>query len=337
MFKRFLILILLLILPGIGYAIDEEHYGNLEIINGVFRAPSIYAENYYSDAIDGERYIILPDNTVEPTAANINEGFYSYTNRVILVEAGTLRGFLAVIEDMPTDNIELTNGAGYLTTETDPLFTAWDKDYNDLINTPTIPTQETLSVDDLILLSGVPEGSANLGFFTGNTITDNSTNKTALQELETGLEAHSVASHSDTIATGAELNELVGGSETTLHSHAGSSSSNVNLWDILHTDLTRIEADTRAFRLPFGVDWTSVFSECDGTSDVRLQPYTSATQYGTYVAVGNSSPFDPTTADPTITGWTSLTGGSYVKLVITTAHGAGTATECTSNFILTTN
>ena len=28
----------------------------------------------------------------------------------------------------------------YLTSETDPAFTAWDKDYNDLTNTPTIPT-----------------------------------------------------------------------------------------------------------------------------------------------------------------------------------------------------
>jgi hypothetical protein len=34
-------------------------------------------------------------------------------------------------------------------------------------------------------------------------------------------EAHTVASHSDTTATGAELDELTDGSETTLHSHAG--------------------------------------------------------------------------------------------------------------------
>lgn len=34
-------------------------------------------------------------------------------------------------------------------------------------------------------------------------------------------ESHSVASHSDTTATGAELEELTDGSETSLHSHAG--------------------------------------------------------------------------------------------------------------------
>jgi hypothetical protein len=33
--------------------------------------------------------------------------------------------------------------------------------------------------------------------------------------------AHTIASHSDTTATGAQLNELVGGGQTVLHSHAG--------------------------------------------------------------------------------------------------------------------
>ena len=43
---------------------------------------------------------------------------------------------------IPTNVSAFNNDAGYLTgyTETDPQFNAWDKDYNDLINTPTIPT-----------------------------------------------------------------------------------------------------------------------------------------------------------------------------------------------------
>ncbi len=42
-----------------------------------------------------------------------------------------------------------SNDAGYLTsyTETDPYYTAWDKDYNDLINTPTIFTPTNLLTD----------------------------------------------------------------------------------------------------------------------------------------------------------------------------------------------
>lgn len=49
--------------------------------------------------------------------------------------------------------------------------------------------QATLSVDDLIALSGVADGSLSLGTFTGSTITDSRNIKQALQELETALEA----------------------------------------------------------------------------------------------------------------------------------------------------
>ena len=61
-------------------------------------------------------------------------------------------------------------------------------DYEDLTNTPTIPTASSLSVDDLITLSGVAEGSANLGTFTGSTVADNQTVKQAIQALETAVE-----------------------------------------------------------------------------------------------------------------------------------------------------
>ena len=50
------------------------------------------------------------------------------------------------------------------------------------------PTAASLAVDDLITLSGVAEGAANLGAFTGSTIADNQTIKAALQALETFAE-----------------------------------------------------------------------------------------------------------------------------------------------------
>jgi hypothetical protein len=56
-------------------------------------------------------------------------------------------------------------------------------------NSGSIPTASSLSVDDLISLSGVSEGAANLGSFTGTTIPDNQTNKQAFQALETAVEA----------------------------------------------------------------------------------------------------------------------------------------------------
>ena len=46
----------------------------------------------------------------------------------------------------------------------------------------------TLSIDDLVTLSGIAEGTAHLGTFTGSTISDSVTIKAAAQELETALE-----------------------------------------------------------------------------------------------------------------------------------------------------
>jgi len=45
-----------------------------------------------------------------------------------------------------------------------------------------------LSIDDLVTLSGAADGAVHLGAFTGSTITDNQTIKSALQLLETAIE-----------------------------------------------------------------------------------------------------------------------------------------------------
>jgi hypothetical protein len=51
-------------------------------------------------------------------------------------------------------------------------------------------------------LSGVAQGSESLGQFSGSTITDNSTVKTAIQELETAVEAAEETSAINTVYTG---------------------------------------------------------------------------------------------------------------------------------------
>ena len=47
------------------------------------------------------------------------------------------------------NNYSIINGAGYITgyTETDPVYSAWNKSYNDLINKPTIPVASNLPYD----------------------------------------------------------------------------------------------------------------------------------------------------------------------------------------------
>lgn len=63
-----------------------------------------------------------------------------------------------------------------------------------------------------------------------NGVVDNSEkleNSTKAQVQDHTPKAHTIASHSDTAATGAELEELTGGSETTLHSHAAGAGATV--------------------------------------------------------------------------------------------------------------
>lgn len=62
---------------------------------------------------------------------------------------------------------------------------------------------------DLTTLSGVAQGSVNLGTFTGLTIQDNRTIKEALQDLETALEGIAVDSSADAVTTAVTLDEML--------------------------------------------------------------------------------------------------------------------------------
>lgn len=76
--------------------------------------------------------------------------------------------------------------------------------------TSSIPTQETLSVDHLITLSGVAESSDHLGTFSGSTITDNGTVKAGMQELETAVEARATSASLATVATTGAYSDITG-------------------------------------------------------------------------------------------------------------------------------
>lgn len=97
----------------------------------------------------------------------------------------------ALINTDSNGNMGITSVTGnskYVGTNADGTYGVFDL--------PT-PTQASLNVDDLITLSGVADGSVNLGQFTGTTIADNQTIKAALQALETALEGISTSGISD--------------------------------------------------------------------------------------------------------------------------------------------
>lgn len=78
------------------------------------------------------------------------------------------------------DLINTPNLGSYLTTETDPIYSAWDKDYGDLINTPTIPTNNNELTNGAGYITGYTETDPVFGawnknegiYITENQITD---------------------------------------------------------------------------------------------------------------------------------------------------------------------
>jgi len=81
------------------------------------------------------------DLTNKPTIPTVPTNVSAFTNDAGYLTAANVQE----AANIPTNVSAFANDAGYLTeyTETDPQFNAWDKDYNDLINTPTIPTVPT--------------------------------------------------------------------------------------------------------------------------------------------------------------------------------------------------
>ena len=68
------------------------------------------------------------------------------------------------------------------------LSDALNDDINALSNATTLINANETHIDNLVTLSGVAKDTANLGTFTGSTITDSVVVKVALQELETAVE-----------------------------------------------------------------------------------------------------------------------------------------------------
>jgi hypothetical protein len=127
-------------------------------------------------------------DTLRAAGVKINDNFSEIYNALGTGSAITLTSSVAELNyvDGVTSAIQTQLDAKAASSSLATVATSGS--YTDLSSKPTIPTASSLSVDDLISLSGVAEGSANLGTFTGTTIADNQTIKQGLQALETSVE-----------------------------------------------------------------------------------------------------------------------------------------------------
>ena len=116
------------------------------------------------------------------------------------------------------------------------------------LGTATV-TKESLDIDHLITLTGVPAVSDHLGTFTGSTIADNSTIKAALQALETQVDTNS----SNTGST--DLSQTTAAGSLTVVSSTG---NNVTLQNASATlaGIITAEAQTIAGNKTFNDDVT---------------------------------------------------------------------------------
>ena len=131
-------------------------------------APNAASANGAGLTVDGASATLIYNDNPEKWV--FNKAPYHNANRLLTTaDEGSGNG-------LDADTLDGQEGSHYL-------------DYNNLTNKPTIPDSSSLNIDDLHTLSGRPEGSTHMGTFTGSTINDNVTIYSALQALETAVEA----------------------------------------------------------------------------------------------------------------------------------------------------
>jgi len=165
-------------------------------------ATEAYVTTQVSNLIDG-----APDalNTLNELAAALNDDASAASSLTALINANeTHIDNVATLSGLAKDSTSLGTFTG--TTIADnktikealqTLETAVESKGN-----ATSLTSLTTAVGDLNTLSGVAQNATNLGTFTGSTISDDVSVKTAIQALETAVETKA--------ATGANVNTLVG-------------------------------------------------------------------------------------------------------------------------------
>ena len=165
-------------------------------------ATESYVNTQVSNLIDG-----APDalNTLNELAAALNDDASASASLTALINANeTHIDNVATLSGLAKDSTSLGTFTGTTIADSQTIKAALQalETAVESKGSATSLTSLTTAVGDLNTLSGVAQNATNLGTFTGSTISDDVSVKTAIQALETAVETKA--------ATGANVNTLVG-------------------------------------------------------------------------------------------------------------------------------
>ena len=165
-------------------------------------ATESYVNTQVSNLIDG-----APDalNTLNELAAALNDDASASASLTALINANeTHIDNVATLSGLAKDSTSLGTFTGTTIADSVTIKAALQtlETAVESKGSATSLTSLTTAVGDLNTLSGVAQNATNLGTFTGSTISDDVSVKTAIQALETAVETKA--------ATGANVNTLVG-------------------------------------------------------------------------------------------------------------------------------
>ena len=147
-----------------------------------------------SDLVDGAPAVL---DTLNELAAAINDDENFVTTITNLIDANeTHIDNVVSLTGVSKDAANLGTFTGATIADSSTLKGALQalETATELKAATSVVTELDANVDDLISLSGVAENSSGLGTFTGSTISDASTIKDALQDLETAVEGAAAGS-----------------------------------------------------------------------------------------------------------------------------------------------